>query len=87
MKKVLVALLLTFAVVSVVYAAATKFTDLQCENLTVTNTLTADAVLPVVDVVVSSPTKAGLLVRTSASVVYISTGTGTVSSWSKVGGQ
>lgn len=38
MKKYLLVLLAGFALVEVVYAASTKFTDLQCRNLTVTGT-------------------------------------------------
>jgi len=40
MKNYLLAFLLAFVSVEVVYAAATKFTDLQCTNLNVTGTLT-----------------------------------------------
>lgn len=39
------------------------------------------------DVTVTSPTVKGALVVTSAGVVYVSTGTGTVASWVKVGAQ
>jgi hypothetical protein len=38
MKKYLLVLLAGLAIVEVAYAAATKFTDLQCRNLTVTGT-------------------------------------------------
>jgi hypothetical protein len=89
MKRVLLAFLLAFGMASLAYAAATKFTDVEARDLTVTRTLsvTLGVPLPVVDVAVTSPTVAGVLVRTSAYVVYISTATGAVSNWSKVGGQ
>lgn len=50
-------------------------------------TFTLGPVIPAVDVTVSSPTVTGQIVRTSDGEVYISTGTGVVSAWSKVGGQ
>lgn len=40
-----------------------------------------------IDVTVSSPTAKGTLAITSAGVLYISSGTGTVTSWLKVGAQ
>jgi len=90
MKKLLLAVLLTFAAVTAGYAAATKFTELEASTMTVTNRLTAGSVLaalPVVDITVSSPTVAGALVRTSAYVVYIGTNTTNLQGWVKVGAQ
>lgn len=43
--------------------------------------------LPVVDITVSTPSVAGLLVQTSASVVYVSTAAVGVANWIKVGAQ
>jgi len=43
--------------------------------------------LPVVDVTVTTPTVAGVQVRTSAYVVYIATNTTGVNGWAKVGAQ
>lgn len=83
MKRAFIAVLLSFGIASLAYAAATKFTELESETMTTT----VGYKLPVVNVAVSTPTAAGLLVRTSAYVVYISTATTGVASWSKVGAQ
>jgi hypothetical protein len=90
MRKLLIAAVLLTAGAVIAQAAATKFTELQASTMTVTNTLSAktiDGSLPIVDVAVTTPTVTGRLVRTSANVVYISTGTASVSQWSKVGAQ
>jgi hypothetical protein len=39
------------------------------------------------DVAVTSPTVAGQLCRTSAYVIYVASGPGTIASWIKIGGQ
>lgn len=89
-KKILIGALAVGVFVVAAYAAATKFTDvlvtgtLQVNGIT---TLGAGLKLPVVDVAVSTPSAAGLLVRNSSSVVYISTGATSPSQWSKVGAQ
>jgi len=86
--------------VALAYAASTTFTNVRVKgSLQVAGvstmdsvsagqvTLTGGLILPVVDVAVSTPSAAGLLVRTAASVVYISTGTANPTQWSKVGAQ
>lgn len=62
-------------------AGATAVTGVQTISANPIWTMTA------VDVAVTSPTAAGQWCRTAAYVIYISTGAGTVSCWSKVGGQ
>lgn len=50
-------------------------------------TFVTGPIIPIFNVAVTSPTVTGQIVRTSAGEVYISTGIGVVSAWSKVGGQ
>jgi hypothetical protein len=50
-------------------------------------TFSVAPVIPTVNIAVSSPTAAGQIVKTSDYVVYISTGIGNISYWTKVGGQ
>jgi hypothetical protein len=91
MKKLLLAVLLTFGLATLAYSAPTVFTDLKVTgNLEVVTSVTppaTGAAIPLVDVTVTSPTVAGVLVRTSAYVVYISTNTTNLLGWVKVGGQ
>lgn len=83
MKKLLLAVLLTFGLATLAIAAATRFTDLEAQRIEATKGYK----LPVVDVAVSTPTETGLLVRTSGYVLYISTNATGVNGWQKVGGQ
>jgi hypothetical protein len=61
----------------------------QTGAMTVTGVLTANGgiKIPVVDVTVTTPTVVGVLSRTSAGVVYVSTATVAVGDWIKVGAQ
>lgn len=100
--KFLAGLLVAGVFVGLAYAAATHFTNVVVDQtLTVTgqsnftgaivstNTITAKrlALGEAVNVAVSTPTVLWQIVRTSAGVVYIATGTTTPSQWSKIGAQ
>lgn len=55
--------------------------------LGVTTTLASGWPIPLVDIAVTTPAAAGLLVRTSANLVYVSTAATGVNNWIKVGAQ
>jgi hypothetical protein len=95
MKKVFLFAEVALFCVALVYAAATKFT-----NLKVTGTLDVDGasslngavtvgklVLPLADVATSTPTVLGQVVRDSSYKVYIGTNTTGTNGWQKVGTQ
>lgn len=89
MKKGLIAFVAVIAFMAIAYAAATKFTDVNVTgDLTVGGTSTVGKLaIPQVNVLTSTPTAVGLLVRDSSFVVYISTLTTGVNGWQKVGTQ
>jgi len=89
MKKAMLAVVAVVAFMAIAYAAATKFT-----NVDITGTLNVDGnatlaklVIPEVNVLTSTPTVAGQIVRDSSFKVYIGTNTTGVNGWQKVGTQ
>ena len=89
MKKLMIAVVAVVAFMAIAYAAATKFTDLH-----VTGTLQVDGnasiaklIVPEVNVLTSTPTVVGQIVRDSSFKVYIGTNTTGVNGWQKVGTQ
>jgi hypothetical protein len=89
MRKVTLALVAVVAFMAIAYAAATKFT-----NVTVTGDLSVEGqgtiaklTIPEVNVLTSTPTVVGQIVRDSSFKVYISTLTTGVNGWQKVGTQ
>jgi hypothetical protein len=89
MKKGLLFSVVALFCVALVYAAATKFTNLEVTgDLSVGgNTTVSNLIIPEVNVAVTTPTATGLLVRNSSYVLYISTLTTGINGWQKVGSQ
>lgn len=88
--KLFTGLLALVAFVVVAHAAVTRFNSvLVKETLEVTGvtTLNEGIKLDLVDVTISTPTSAGLLVQTTNYVLYVSTGASNRAQWVKVGGQ
>ena len=99
--KFLAALFAVIALVSLAYAAATKFTnvtvtgDLAVEGTSTTTGASTMALVTVnrlrlaesVNVSVATPTVAGQIVRDSTYQVYIASGTASPSQWVKIGTQ
>lgn len=83
MKRLIIGALLPLTA-SLAFAATTRFGNVQTANLTATGTVTLGTAT---DVTTSTPSVVGQLVRTSANVLYISTGTATPYQWAKVGAQ
>lgn len=89
MKKTMLALVAVVAFMAIAYAAATKFTDVTVTgDLVVGDQATFGAlVVPSANVLTSTPTVVGQIVRDSSFVVYIGTNTTGVNGWQKVGTQ
>lgn len=89
MKKGLIAFVAVVAFMAIAYAAATKFTDVTVTgDLSVGRNATFSAlIVPEVNVLTSTPTVAGQIVRDSSFKVYIGTNTTGVNGWQKVGTQ
>jgi len=89
MKKGILFSVVALFCVALVYAAATRFTNLEVTGTldVAGNATLAKLVIPQVDVAVTTPTVTGLLVRNSSYVLYISTLTTGINGWQKVGTQ
>lgn len=89
MKKALIAVAFVATFMAIAYAAATKFTNVDISGtLNVDgNTTIAKLIVPEVNVLTSTPTVVGQIVRDSSFKVYIGTNTTGVNGWQKVGTQ
>lgn len=88
--KILVGLSVVVCCIALAYAAATTF-----DNVRVKGTLQVDGIttfngspkVPVINILTSTPTAAGLLAQTTNYVLYISTAANGTTNWIKVGAQ
>lgn len=94
MKKVLIASIAIATFMAIAYAAATKFTNVDVTgDLSVAGTSTLATVsptvlvIPTVNVLTSTPTALGQIVKDSSYKVYIGTNTTGTNGWQKIGTQ